>query len=64
MLENTKLYQELQNRKSKYKAQIDKTYKYASEMLPKINRVYANYTGHGIEHSVNVMRYVCSQYPK
>lgn len=58
MLENTKLYQELQNRESKYKAQVDETYKYASEMLPKINRVFANYTGHGIEHSVNVMQYM------
>ena len=58
MLENTKLYQELQKRESKYKAQIDETYKYASEVLPKINRVFANYTGHGIEHSVNVMQYM------
>ncbi len=58
MLENTKLYQELQNRNSKYIVQIDETYKYASEVLPKINRVFANYTGHGIEHSVNVMKYM------
>lgn len=58
MLENTKLYQELQNRESKYKAQIDETYKYASEVLPKINRVFANYTGHGIGHSINVMQYM------
>lgn len=58
MLENTKLYQELQNRGSKYIAQIDKTYKYASEVLPKINRAFANYTRHGIEHSVNVMQYM------
>lgn len=58
MLESTKLYQELQNRESKYIAQIDKTYKYASEVLPKINRIFANYTGHGIEHSVNVMQYM------
>ena len=58
MLENTKLYQELKNRGSKYKVQVDETYKYASEMLPKINRVFANYTGHGIEHSVNVMQYM------
>lgn len=58
MLENTKLYQELKNRESQYKAQVDEIYKYASEMLPKINRVFANYTGHGIEHSVNVMQYM------
>ncbi len=58
MLENTKLYQELQNRNSRYIVQIDEIYKYASEVLPKINRVFANYTGHGIEHSVNVMKYM------
>lgn len=58
MLKKTKLYQVLQNRESKYKAQIDEIYKYASKVLPKINRVFANYTGHGIEHSVNVMQYM------
>lgn len=58
MLENTKLYQELQKRESEYKAQVDKTYKYVSGVLPKINRVFANYTGHGIDHSINVMQYM------
>ena len=58
MLKNTKLYQEIQNRESKYKAQIDEIYKYASEVLPKINRIFANYTGHEIEHSINVMQYM------
>ena len=58
MLKSTKLYQELQKRESKYLEGIDKVYKYASEMLPKINRIFANYTGHGVEHSVNVMNYM------
>lgn len=58
MLKSTKLYQELQKRESKYLEGIDKVYKYASEMLPKINRIFANYTGHGVEHSINVMNYM------
>lgn len=58
MLKKTKLYQELQKRKSKYETKIDEIYEYASKMLPKINRIFANYTGHGIEHSVNVMQYM------
>lgn len=58
MLEKTKLYQELQKRESKYQERVNDIYKYASETLPKINRVFANYTGHGIEHSMNVMQYM------
>lgn len=58
MLKSTKLYQELQKRESKYLEGINKVYKYASELLPKINRIFANYTGHGVEHSVNVMDYM------
>ena len=27
-------------------------------MLPKINRIFAYYTGHGIKHCVNVMQYM------
>lgn len=58
MLEETKLYQELQKRKSKYMNKVDEVYKIAFSILPKINRVFANYTGHGIEHSINVMHYM------
>ncbi len=57
-MKSTKLYQELQKRESKYLEGINKVYKYASELLPKINRIFANYTGHGVEHSVNVMDYM------
>lgn len=58
MLKNTKLYQELEKRKSSYRENIIKVYKYATEVLPKINNVFANYTGHGIEHSISVMNYM------
>lgn len=58
MLENTKLYQELEKRQSKYKDKIDVISQYAAGVLSKINHVFANYTGHGIEHSVSVMDYM------
>lgn len=58
MLKHTKLYQELEKRQSSYREKIDKIYEYASKVLPKINHVFANYTGHGLEHSVNVMNYM------
>lgn len=58
MEENTKLYQELEKRQSSYRENINKVYKYAKEVLPKINNVFANYTGHGIEHSISVMNYM------
>lgn len=37
---------------------IDKIYQYAAGVLPKINHAFANYTGHGIRHSVSVMDYM------
>lgn len=52
------LYKELVNRKSAFIANIDKVYKQMSDFLPKINRVFINYTGHGIDHSLNVMEYM------
>ena len=58
MLEETKLYQELQKRKSRYIDKVDEVCKIVFQILPKINRVFANYTGHGIEHSINVMQYM------
>ena len=58
MLENTKLYQELQKRDSKYLEGINKVFKHASDTLPKINRIFANYTGHDVEHSLNVIEYM------
>ena len=58
MLENIKLYNELLKRNSNYRIHVEKIYEYAVNVLPKINRVFANYTGHGIEHSLNVMQYM------
>mgnify|MGYP005864237331 FL=1 len=58
MLENIKLYNELLKRNSNYRINVEKIYEYAVNILPKINRVFANYTGHGIEHSLNVMQYM------
>lgn len=58
MLENTKSYQELEKRQSKYKDKIEGIFQYAVGVLPKINHVFANYTGHAIEHSVSVMDYM------
>lgn len=57
-IKNTSLYKELIKRKSEYIVNIDNVYEEAQKFLPKINRVFANYTGHGIEHSLNVMQYM------
>ncbi len=58
MLQKTKLYQELQKRESSYQDKIKELYSYTTKVLPKINKIFANYTGHGIEHSLNVMQYM------
>lgn len=57
-IKNTNLYNELVKRKSGYINNINKVYALAEEFLPKINRVFFNYTGHGIEHSLNVIQYM------
>lgn len=57
-IKNTNLYNELVKRKSGYIDNINKVYALAEEFLPKINRVFVNYTGHGIEHSLNVIQYM------
>lgn len=57
-IKDTNLYNELVKRRSGYIVNIDKVYVQAKEFLPKINRVFANYTGHDIEHSLNVMKYM------
>lgn len=57
-IKNTDLYNELINRESNYVVNVDKVYLQAKTFLPKINQVFSNYTGHGIEHSLNVMKYM------
>ncbi len=58
MYMKTNLYKELQKRKSVYIKNVDEVYKYASDVLPKINNVFADYTEHGIGHSTRVMDYM------
>ncbi len=57
-IKNTKAYLILKKRNSPFLDKIDKVYDYASNLLPKINRVFANYTGHDIVHSLNVIEYM------
>ena len=57
-LGQTSLYQFLLKEKSLFIGQIDDVFKYATSMLPKINLVFSNYTGHGVEHSFAVMEYM------
>lgn len=57
-LENVKLFLILQKKESPFLNQIKQVFNYATSTLPKINRVFSNYTGHGIEHSINVMGYM------
>lgn len=57
-LTDTKAYLLLMQRNSPFIEKIDKVFDYASNILPKINRVFANYTGHDILHSLNVSEYM------
>lgn len=57
-LENTKAYLMLSSRKSVFCGTVKKVYDYAFNVLPKINRVFSNYTGHGTLHSLNVADYM------
>lgn len=57
-IQRTKAYSLLKERNSAFIEKVDKTYDYATNVLPKINRVFANYTGHGIVHSLNVVDYM------
>lgn len=47
-IKNTNLYKELVKRKSGYIDNINRVYVRAEEFLPKINRVFVNYTGQGL----------------
>jgi molecular chaperone HtpG len=57
-IEETKAYRMLKEQNSPFISLVEKAYGYASDFLPKINRIFANYTGHGISHSLNVMDYM------
>lgn len=55
---NTEIYKELVERNSPFIENINKLYSYCENILPQINRVFANYTGHGINHSVKLVEYM------
>lgn len=57
-VEETKAYLLLTERNSPFIYNVKEVVEYAETFLPKINRVFSNYTGHGIEHSINVMEYM------
>ena len=57
-IKDTKAYSLLLNRNSSFLDKVVKIYDYAVNFLPKINRVFSNYTGHDILHSLNVADYM------
>lgn len=57
MIKKTIAYKELLSRNSPFLQNIDKVYDHAEKVLPKINRVFSNYTGHGIDHAIRVIEY-------
>lgn len=57
-IKDTKAHSLLFNRNSPFLSKVDKIYDYAVNFLPKINRVFANYTGHDTLHSLNVADYM------
>ena len=57
-IKDTKVYSLLLRRNTPFLEKVDKIYDYAINFLPKINRVFANYTGHDILHSLNVVDYM------
>jgi len=59
MITGTKMYKLLEARNCEgLITNVIAIAEYAQSMLPKINRVFANYTGHGIEHSISVLEYM------
>lgn len=57
-IEETKAYILLKKRNSPFLGQINQVYDQTMNFLPKINRVFANYTGHDIVHTLNVADYM------
>lgn len=57
-ISETKVYRLLKSRDSSFLNLVEEIYKYAHDLLPKVNLVFPNYTGHGIMHSINVMEYM------
>lgn len=59
-VQETHLYRWLVEKNSEFLGQVNEVIKYAEDMLPLINRVFSDYTIHGIKHSVNVIEYMFS----
>lgn len=55
---NTKLYLELVTRNSNFISKVNDVISYSDNVLPLINNVFSNYTGHGISHSFKIMEYM------
>ena len=57
-IKDTNAYLILKGRESPFIIQVEKLSDYCYNVLPKINRLFSNYTGHGIVHSLNVADYM------
>lgn len=57
-VQETRLYKYLKEKDSQFISQLDEVIKYAEDMLPLINKVFASYTIHGIRHSIDIMEYM------
>ena len=57
-IKDTKAYILLKSKDSLFINQIEQLYEYADKFLPQINRLFSNYTGHGLVHSLNVADYM------
>ncbi len=57
-IKDIKAYLLLKERKSPFLILVEKLYDYSFDVLPKINRLFSNYTGHGVMHSLNVANYM------
>ena len=57
-IKDTKEYVLLKSKDSPFISQIENLYEYADKFLPQINRLFSNYTGHGMVHSLNVADYM------
>ena len=57
-VQETRLYKYLKEKDSQFISQLDEVIKYAEDMLPLINKVFASYAIHGIRHSIDIMEYM------
>lgn len=57
-LKDSKLFNELEKRKSKFIPNIESVFTYAKDTLPLIVKVFSNYTQHDVGHSIRVGNYM------